>query len=155
MNSLVGGSDFQEIIALNLDVFLTFDNVNRQLPFDVTIIDDPIFERDESFTLELRFDPFALELPSNVILSPNTTTVDVIDNEGIITINIIPISFRLNLKVCYNTMTVVIGFLNTSYTVNKGDGLVNIQIGITEGILQTSVAINFSISQNQSQTDGV
>ena len=155
MNSLVGGSDFQEIIALNFDVFLTFDNVNRQLSFDVTIIDDPIFERDESFTLELRFDPFALELPSNVILSPNTTTVDVIDNEGIITINIIPISFRLNLKVCYNTMTVVIGFLNTSYSVNEGDGLVNIQIGITEGILQTSVAINFSISQNQSQTDGV
>ena len=46
----------------------------------MTIIDDPIFELDESFTLELRFDPFALEPPSNVILSPNTTTVDVIDN---------------------------------------------------------------------------
>ena len=47
----------------------------------------------------------------------------------------------------------MIGFLNTSYTVNKSDGLVRIQIGITNnGVLETSVAIatNFSISQNES-----
>ena len=51
-----------------------------------------MFEFDESFTLELRFDPSALELPSDVILSPNTTTVDIIDNEGIKTI---PISLKV------------------------------------------------------------
>ena len=46
---------------------------------------------------------------------------------------------------------VVIGFLNTSFTVNGNDGLVNVQIGIIEKrFLQTSVAVNFSISQNQS-----
>jgi hypothetical protein len=46
---------------------------------------------------------------------------------------------------------VVIGFLNTSYAVNKSDGLVNIQVGIIqEELLQISVAVNFSISQNQS-----
>ena len=86
--SLAGGRDYQEIIAENLNVLLTFDDALNfhQLSFNVTIIDDPIFELDESFTLELRFDPFALEPPSNVILSPNTTTVDVIDNEGIIII---------------------------------------------------------------------
>ena len=51
----------------------------------MTTVDDPIYEPNESFTLmELRFDPSALEPPLNVILSPNTTTVDVIDNEGII-----------------------------------------------------------------------
>ena len=45
----------------------------------------------------------------------------------------------------------MIGFLNTSYTVNKSDGLVRIQLGITNnGVLETTVAINFSISQNQS-----
>ena len=44
----------------------------------------------------------------------------------------------------------VIGFLNTSYTVNKNDGLVNIQVGIIEEeLLQISVAVIFSISQNQ------
>ena len=44
----------------------------------------------------------------------------------------------------------MIGFLNTSYTVNKNDGLVNIQVGIIEEeLLQISVAVIFSISQNQ------
>ena len=58
----------------------------------MTIIDDTIFEADENFALELRFDPFALEPPpSNVILCPNTTAVDIIDNEGIKTI---PISLK-------------------------------------------------------------
>ena len=83
-NSLAGGSDYQEIIALNLDVFLIFSDANRQQSFDVTIIDDTVFEADENFTLELRFDPFAFEPPpSNIILRPNTTAVDIIDNKGI------------------------------------------------------------------------
>ena len=84
MNSLAGGSDYQEISALNLNVLLTFDDANRQRSFDVTIIDDTIVERDESFTLELRFDPFAFDSPSNIVLSPNTTTVNITDIEGII-----------------------------------------------------------------------
>ena len=47
----------------------------------------------------------------------------------------------------------VIGFLNTSYTLNKSDGLVNIQVGIIEEeLLQISVAVIFSISQNQSDS---
>ena len=50
----------------------------------MTIIDDPLFELDvENFALELRFDPFVFEPPSNVILYPNTTTVGITDNEGI------------------------------------------------------------------------
>ena len=84
MNSLAGGSDYQEISALNLDVFLTFDDANRQRSFDVTIIDDTIVERDESFTLELIFDSFVSDSPSNIVLSPNTTTVNITDIEGII-----------------------------------------------------------------------
>ena len=92
MNSLVGGSDYQDIAALNLDVFLTFNDAFRQRSFVVTIRDDPLFEFDESFTLELGFDPFAFEPPSNVILHPNTTTIDIIDNEGIKTI---PISLKV------------------------------------------------------------
>ena len=47
----------------------------------MTIIDDSQPEFDENFMLELKFDPFSTP-PSNVILSPNTTTVDIIDNEG-------------------------------------------------------------------------
>ena len=84
LNPLVGGSDYQELIALNLDVFLAFSNANRQHTFDVTIMDDSLFERDvEDFTLELRFDPLAIDPPpSNVIISPNISTVNIRDNDG-------------------------------------------------------------------------
>ena len=83
LNSLAGGSDYQEINALFFDVFLTFDDANRQRSFDVTIIDDPLFELDvEDFTLELRFDPFAFEPPSNVILSPNISTIEIRDDDS-------------------------------------------------------------------------
>ena len=80
--SLAGGSDYREINAVALD-YLTFNDVTRRQSFNVTIIDDPLFELDvEDFTLELRFDPFVISPPSNVILHPNTTTVDIVDNEG-------------------------------------------------------------------------
>ena len=49
----------------------------------MTIIDDSFFEVDvEDFTLELRFDPFALEPPSNVILNPNVSTVKIRDDDS-------------------------------------------------------------------------
>ena len=51
----------------------------------------------------------------------------------------------------YAIIGVEIGFLNTPYTVNKDDGLVNIQVGIiNEGVVWTSVAVIFFISQSQS-----
>ena len=79
--SLAGGSDYQEINAFALD-YLTFDNENRQQSFNVTIIDDSLFELDvEDFTLELRFDPFEDPPPSNVILSPNVSTVEILDDD--------------------------------------------------------------------------
>ena len=79
--SLAGGSDYQEINAIDLN-YLTFDNENRRRSFDVAIIDDPLFELDvEDFTLELRFDPFAVSPPSNVILHPNVSTVEILDND--------------------------------------------------------------------------
>ena len=81
---LAGGIDYQEIIPLNLDVLLMFSEMNRRESFDVTIIDDSAFELDvEDFTLELRFDPFALDPPpSNVELSPNVSTIEIIDDDG-------------------------------------------------------------------------
>ena len=79
--SLAGGSDYQEINAVDLN-YLTFDNANRRQSFDVTIIDDSLFELDvENFTLELRFDPFVISPPSNVMLHPNISTVDIRDDD--------------------------------------------------------------------------
>ena len=81
--SLAGGSDYVDIRAEALQVLLTFDNFNRRQSFNVAILDDSQMELDENFTLELRFNPF-LTPPSNVILSPNATAVDIIDDEGMI-----------------------------------------------------------------------
>ena len=78
--SLVGGSDYQEIRAEALEAFLSFDNNNRRQSFSVVIIDDQFVEDTESFTLQLRFDPF-LTLPSNVRLSPNLSVVTILDND--------------------------------------------------------------------------
>ena len=38
--SIVGGSDYQEITAAFLDVFLTFDDTNHRQLFSVTILND-------------------------------------------------------------------------------------------------------------------
>ena len=60
------------------------------------------------------------------------------------------IAFEIN-ELAIFIEAVTIGFLNPSYTVNETDGLVHIQIGVTNnGTLQTPVTVNFSISQNQS-----
>ena len=80
--SLAGGSDYAELSADLGDVILTFSDTNRQLSFEVTIIDDSLFELDvENFTLELRLDPFSPR-PSNVILRPDVATVDILDDDG-------------------------------------------------------------------------
>ena len=48
----------------------------------MTILDDSSMEDAESFSLELMFDPFALEpSPSNVILSPNVSEVTILDDD--------------------------------------------------------------------------
>ena len=49
----------------------------------MTIIDDLLCELDgEDFTLELRFDPDAFDSLSNIILSPNISTIEIIDDDG-------------------------------------------------------------------------
>jgi hypothetical protein len=138
-NSLAAGSDYKILPLL----FVTFDNDNRQRSFDVTIIDDSSIEFDEIFIFELRFNPFAFEPPSNVILSPNITTIDIVDNDDIDPL--------IGTVIVVDLDPVVIGFLNTPYAVNIGDGLVNIQVGfIFANGTSESVKVNFSIGQDQS-----
>ena len=78
---IAGGSDYEELTALNADVFLPFDDDNRRLMFSVTIIDDDLFESVEEFNMELRFDPFGgVTAPPRVILSPDVSRVRIIDD---------------------------------------------------------------------------
>ena len=77
----MGGSDYQEITAASLDVILTFNDTNRQQSFSMTIFDDSAFELDvEDFMLELRFDPL-ITPPSNIILHPNVSTIEILDDD--------------------------------------------------------------------------
>jgi hypothetical protein len=79
-NFLAGGSDYLEISAVAREILLTFDQTNRLHFFNVTIMNDSLFESDtEHFALELRFDPFEHERPSNVTLRPNVSVVNILD----------------------------------------------------------------------------
>ena len=78
---IAGGLDYEELSALNADIFLSFDDDNRRLMFPVTIIDDDQFESVEEFNLELRFDLFG-GTPSGVILSPNVSNIRILDDDG-------------------------------------------------------------------------
>ena len=73
-----------ELNAEAFDVFLTFDEATRRQSFDVTIIDDELFEYTENFDLELRFDPFLAQPPSGVILllRQNVSSICILDDDG-------------------------------------------------------------------------
>ena len=75
---LAGGSDYQSILMP-----LMFDNGTRQQSFEVAILNDPFFESDfEDFMLRLRFNTFTLiQPPSNVILSPNVSSIEILDDD--------------------------------------------------------------------------
>ena len=64
------------------DVLLRFENNDRRQSFSVTINGDKLLESIESFTLELRFDPFSGAAPSGVKLSPNVSTVFIQDDDS-------------------------------------------------------------------------
>ena len=76
-----GGDDYQELSASSFDVILLFNDENRRLSFQVTIVDDDLLESIECFILELRFDPFRAT-PSGVILSPNVSIVYIVDDDN-------------------------------------------------------------------------
>ena len=71
-----------ELNAEAFDVFLTFDDATRREPFDVTIIDDELFEYTKNFDLKLRFDPFLAQPPSGVILRQNVSSICILDDDG-------------------------------------------------------------------------
>jgi hypothetical protein len=55
-------------------------NDPRQDVFPVFFYDDDIYEELESFTIILELDQFVVQ--SGVILDPNVTRIDIIDNDG-------------------------------------------------------------------------
>ena len=79
--SIARGVDYDESNVNNSIVLLHFDDKTNWRSFQVTIVDDILCESIESFTLELMFD-LSLPLPSRVILSPNVSTVYILDDDS-------------------------------------------------------------------------
>ena len=79
----MGGEDYTEINAETLDQLLEFNDANRRLSFNVSIINDNLSEMGEDFQLELRFDTFIGDPPSGVTLSPNVTTITIDDDDDV------------------------------------------------------------------------
>ena len=77
-----GGEDYREINADFFDVFLAFNDATRRHSFLVTIFEDDLQESDETFDMELRFDPFLEMPPDGVTLLPNVSTVVIQDTTG-------------------------------------------------------------------------
>ena len=73
--------DYVRIAESDGLVFLTFDDENRRQCFFLEITDDGLVEDTESLTIDLVFSSF-LSSPSGVLLDPNVTTVQILDNDG-------------------------------------------------------------------------
>ena len=83
---LVAGSDFAQLRAF-LSIVLVFPSSKgsptagpRRECFDVTITDDNLPEKTESFSLLLQEDTFASQ--TGAIINPNKTNIFILDNDG-------------------------------------------------------------------------
>ena len=141
--SIAGGADYEEFSAEAFDVFLAFEDDTRRQSFDVTIIDDELFENTEDFDLELRFDPF-VRPPSGVILRPNVSTICILDDDGNDYSQSIHVPYFDNMQYT----EVIIGFINPPYSVIENEGQVVIRVGVIEGSLRREVVVSFSTSDN-------
>ena len=73
-----------DYIALVNDSDLFFDIIDndfRRTCIEVEIIDDDILEGVEFFSIEVAPDPFVTNFPSNVLLDPVVTFVEILDND--------------------------------------------------------------------------
>lgn len=88
-NNIIGaGVDYEQ----HFSGFLrSFDDNNRLDTFNITIIDDDLFEftDPEELRFELRFNPGPLASPPHpqVTISPNASTVRILDDDSTIMIN--------------------------------------------------------------------
>ena len=78
----VDPEDYEELIVENLFFDDITDAINRTC-IEVTIVDDNLLEATENFSVQVVPDPFSHPdgLPSNFILEPDLTFVEIMDND--------------------------------------------------------------------------
>ena len=74
-------TDYGRIAEQDFFIFLQFDDMNRRLCATLMIVNDDALENTESLTIDLVFSSLVTP-PSGVILDPNVTTVEIVDNDG-------------------------------------------------------------------------
>ena len=62
------------------------DPRSRKICVGIGISDDDILENDESFTVHLE----TINLPQNIFVSPNTTEINILDDDGMLIIIVLP-----------------------------------------------------------------
>ena len=72
--------DYNRIAEQDFSTFLQFNNMNRRQCATLMIVNDEALENTESLTIDLVFSSLFTP-PSGVILDPNVTTVEIVDND--------------------------------------------------------------------------
>ena len=113
---------------------------NPTMNVSFSLVDDSVFERIEILFADLSF---SVDVHPHVILDPASAEVIILDDDGK---SMISDSALFDLKQLkqYKFIPIVvpvIGFIKTSYTVNEGDGLVTMMIGVISGDLQIKVPL--------------
>ena len=85
-SSLTGPSDYTPISAINRDIVLMFNNSARRSCFNVTILDDMLFEGNEVFTVQLTPQIISIGTSQGVSLSPSIATITIIDDQLALTV---------------------------------------------------------------------
>ncbi len=79
VSSALGPSDYEHLDINTLLLEYFSEDIRRQC-FNLTIIDDRIFEERETLVLSVYLDPFE-QSPPALEISPNATLVEIIDND--------------------------------------------------------------------------
>ena len=95
--------------------------------FNITIVDDFNVENDESFTVELS------SSDSAITFDPDECTVNIIDDDGIIII-------QLSLRLLIHFLSLVVG-ITIGFTDRSGNSISGVQVNESQGYVEKCVSV--------------
>ena len=133
---------------------LMFDSERSSLVVPVRIINDGVDEENEQLLSRLQLEPVEGDSP-NVQVLPNQATLTILDDDGKISSFLNNGIFMLYL-LYYLISGISIGFELPRYTVNEGDGSIEVCAVLTSGSLERTVIFTLSTGDDSAtSTDPV
>ena len=130
---------------------LTFDSERSSLVVPVRIINDGVDEENEQLLSRLQLEPVEGDSP-NVQVLPNQATLTILDDDGKISF----LKFNEEILYLYRISGISIGFELPRYTVNEGDGSIEVCAVLTSGSLERTVTFTLSTGDDSAtSTDPV